>query len=155
MGYYVNTTEGTVTVPKANLDAAYMALCDLNKHDHLKTGGSWGGDGVDARSPRPAGMDYHHARWFSWMDANYPETCADAKAIMEMVGFWCDYDDDGNLRILSYDNKTGSEQEFIGALSPFCAEGSFFTWRGEEGEQWREYYGGDEVRTQTATVVWN
>jgi hypothetical protein len=89
------------------------------------------------------------------MDANYPETCKTVKQIMEMVGFECELGSNGDLIINNYDSKTGSEQLFMEMLSKHCAEGSYFVWRGEEGEMWREEYSGATTKTQTATIVWN
>lgn len=142
MGYYVRTIEGQVTVPQANLDLAYKALCDLNKRDDLKTGGSWaGGKQVE--------------KWFSWMKPNYPEVCQNTKEIMEMVGFECTYDENGNLLLFGYDNKTGCEMHFMAVLSEFCSPHSFFRWQGEEGEMWEEKYGDKTVTTRRAQVVWS
>ena len=140
-------------MPHENEDKSYKALCDLNKKDHLKRGGSWGGE-LNSESPRPSGLDYHPARWFSWMDANYPAKCKDWKQIMEMLGF--DFSGENQTTMsdgrkatayhLNYDSKTGQEELFLNALSPF-AEGSI-TWRGEEGEVWSDVLGGDTLGRQ-------
>ena len=71
MGYYVQIVESNARIPAANLKAAYEKMCALNvTHDHAKRGGSYS-DGKQT------------AKWFSWMDANYPETCKDAKEVLE------------------------------------------------------------------------
>jgi hypothetical protein len=74
MGYYVRIVNSTARIPAANLDRAYQRMCALNHtHDHVKRGGSWGGG-------------KQTAKWFSWMDADYPATCADA------LLFWNSWD---------------------------------------------------------------
>ena len=54
MGYYINTEEVRFFLPKSNFDEAYKRMCSLNDMDHLKQGGSFGGND-DARSDRPQG----------------------------------------------------------------------------------------------------
>ena len=153
MGYYVNITGGEVRIPKENLAEAYRLMCELNQRDDLKNGGSWGGEN-DSRSPRPAGLDYHPGKWFSWMDANYPATCADAKAVLTAIGFDLMEDGDGTLVVWGYDNKTGQEELFLNSIAHLCDEGSFHEWRGEDGAMWRHEYGPKGAVTKTATIVW-
>jgi hypothetical protein len=146
MGYYVTTTEVDFRIPKRNLDAAYKALCALNDNDDAKTGGRLDGGNDDRTCPRPAGLNHHPARWFAWMPANYPEECADAEAVLECLGFEVGMEQD-DLVIWHYDNKTGAEELFIGALAPFVKDGSFICWRGEDGDEWR-YIVQDGVMTE-------
>lgn len=141
MGYYI-TGEGQITVRKDNLDKAYSLLCALNDADDLKRGGSFGGAGVTSNDPRPDGMSYHPARWFSWMDANYPDTTNDFYGILTMLGF--DYivdDDDENVVVitLTYDNKMGQEDLFLNAIAPIVESG-MVDWRGEDGMMWRDEF---------------
>lgn len=123
MGYYVEMYESTAYVPKEHLDRAYDILCELNDHDELKTGGAF------------SGGEYTQ-KWFSWMDANYPDTCSSAGQILSMVGFECVMEEDG-LHITYYNNKTGCESVFIEALAPVMANGTAMDWVGEEGERYR------------------
>lgn len=154
MGYYVRGT-GTVTIRTADVDNAYKALCALNDSDELKRGGRWGGpDGSE--NPRPAGLNYHPARWFSWMDANYPDTCPNLVAILVMLGFDVrerDADADTLLLDLSYDNKTGQEELFTQALAPFIVSGELY-WDGEDGTKWREVFANGSHKVQGASVVY-
>lgn len=140
MGYYVFITEGTFTVPKASERAAYAAVCALNQRDELKSGGAWGGD-ADATTPRPAGLDYHPGRWFSWMDANYPAKCATLAQVFEALGFSVVEDDEG-VHICGYDSKIGQETLFLAAIAPYCVRSSWLEWRGEGGEVWRHTISG-------------
>lgn len=154
MGYYVHTTDSSVFIPKAMHNAAYEALCKLNKHDNLKNGGSYGGPGLSASDPRPAGMTYHPAKWFSWMDANYPEKCKTLEEVLDMVGFSIDKDDDGNIVGLHYDSKTGCQETFLSALAPYVRGGSYINWQGEEGELWRNEFSGGRMTERSGVVHW-
>lgn len=123
MGYYVQISESTAKIPKENLTEAYNAMCALNTtHDHAKRGGSWSGG-------------KQSERWFSWMDSNYPETCADAKAILEQLGFETYYNDNGDLVIDYYDNKTGQEDLFMESISKLAT--GYISWKGEDGSKWK------------------
>jgi hypothetical protein len=54
MGYYVNTEDINIIVPKDLLEPAYKAVLAMNEDDQLKRGGSYGpGDSREF--------------WFSWM----------------------------------------------------------------------------------------
>lgn len=152
MGYYVSITEGTVTIPKENLAKAYERMCALNDNDSIKRGGQWGGD-IDSKSPRPTGLNYHPAKWFSWMDANYPETCKDAKAILDSLGFESHLNDEG-ITIFGYDSKMGQEDLFLEAISDLCTKDSFLVWRGEDGEMWKNIFGDSKVVTKSAVIHW-
>jgi len=147
MGYFVNITNQEFFVSKDNFDAAYKAMCALNDRDDLKSGGSWGGDGITSDSPRPEGMTYHPAKWFSWMPANYPAVCKDFLSILKEMGFEYDLDDSGNLALVHYDNKTGAEGHFFEAIAPFVQDGSFIDWRGEDGDEWRWAFDGVTAKT--------
>lgn len=136
MGYYV-TGDGFVSIKTNDIPSAYKALCDLNQRDDLKRGGSYGGGGIDQSSPRPDGLNYHPARWFSWMDANYPDTLHSVDEILTSLGF--DFvikvTGDETFYTLNYDNKIGQENEFFTALAPFIVSGEVY-WRGEDGNHW-------------------
>lgn len=154
MGYYVNTTGGEFVVPAENILAAYAAVCALNDHDELKWGGSYGGGGIDKSAPRPAGMDHHPARWFSWMPADYPNKCGTLCEVFQTLGFDV-IEDAQELRVVSYDSKTGQEEIFLEAIAPFCTEDSFFEWRGEDGAQWRHTVRAGELLVWESEVVYH
>lgn len=154
MGYYVRG-QGTIAIRKDKVNDAYKALCALNDHDDLKFGGRHGGE-HDCRSPRPSGMSHHPGRWFSWMDANFPETCPDLLAVLSMVGFEIyesEPDGDTLLWDLSYDNKTGQEELFTKALAPFLVSGEIY-WDGEDGTKWREVFTNGEYKVQNAVIIY-
>ena len=131
MGYYVRIKSSTARIPAENLQRAYDKMCALNvTHDSKKRGGSWSGGKQDAK-------------WFSWMDANYPETCKDAKAVLEQLGFDCSYDKNGDLLIEGYDNKMGQEDLFLASIGTETI--GTINWFGEDGETWTTDFLGDLV----------
>lgn len=154
MGYYVRG-HGSFSIDTNNIDKAYQAMCELNNQDDLKRGGRYGGGGVDQDSPRPDGLNYHPARWFSWMDANYPDTCADFDAILKQVGFdfSTSYNEDVVTYLMNYDNKTGQEDLFMEAIAPFVISGEF-EWSGEDGHKWKWEYADGKMDTLVAHTVY-
>lgn len=131
MGYYVNIVESTARVPAQNLARVYEIMCSLNEtHDHEKRGGSYSGG-------------KQTEKWFSWMDANYPETCEDAQAIFEMLGFETEYNSAGDLLLTGYDNKMGQEDLFLEAIENYVI--GEISWEGENGEDWTTKFFGDDV----------
>lgn len=131
MGYYVRIAKSTAFVPAKNLDRVYDIMCSLNEtHDHKKRGGSWS----DTKRT---------GKWFSCMDENYPETCKDAQAILDRLGFETEYDDVGNLHLVAYDNKMGQEDLFLKSI---CTNAiGKIDWIGEDGETWSTVFMGDTV----------
>ena len=128
MGYYVNITKSTAFLPKHREAEAYQIMCSLNTtHDHKKTGGSWSGG-------------QQTAKWFSWMDENYPETCKDAGEIFEALGFDIERTDDG-IYIRGYDNKAGAEDLFLESIENLMV--GEIKWTGEDGEHWDTIFKGD------------
>jgi hypothetical protein len=156
MGYYVDGY-GHLTIEKVRLGDAYKALCALNDKDEIKRGGRTGGDAPDQKSPRPAGLTYHPARWFSWLDANYPDTCSDLLSILRMLGFDVEEQDAPNDDLIRweirYSNKTGQEELFTEALAPYVVDGEIY-WSGEEGEKWREVFEEGSYKRQFAVTTY-
>ena len=144
MGYYVTTQSSTFTIPAENLDEAYTRMCQLNQNNDMKRGGSW---------PRPDNIVGPHEKiWFSWMDWNYPETCKDAGEILEQLGFGISYDDGGDLYIDYYDSKTGSEDDFLNAISDLAS--GEIEWKGEDGAFWKQVFGDKEMKTYNGRIVY-
>jgi hypothetical protein len=100
-------------------------------------------------------MNYHPAKWFSWMDANYPEKCKNMEDILHELGFEnIKYDENGNLIDLSYNSKIGDEELFFESMARFIYPGSYINWRGEDNEIWQWYFDGESLKIKTATIVW-
>jgi hypothetical protein len=139
MGYYVKIVKSTACIPAANLQRAYEKMCALNvTHDNDKRGGSWGGG-------------KQTAKWFSWMDADYPNTCHDAKEVLEALGFETEYNDDGDLLITGYDSKSGQEDLFLESIIDEAT--GVVAWKGEEGEEWKTQFNGDSVVDQVILTI--
>jgi hypothetical protein len=149
MGYNVSITGADFTITEDKLPAAFEAMKALNKRDELKTGGAWG--------QLPDGSYGQTEVWFAWMPANYDETCKDAAAIFEELGF--DVEDDSVdgvqvLRLTGYDSKTGAENVFLEAVAPFVTPGSYLEWEGEDGDRWRNEFNAEGTRTRTGYTAW-
>jgi hypothetical protein len=131
MGYYIEIVKSDAKIAKEHLDTCYEKMCSLNMtHDNEKRGGSWSGGKQEGK-------------WFSWMDANYPDTCKDAQAIFEQMGFETSYNENGDLLLEGYNNKMGQEDLFLKAIENI-ASGSIY-WRGEDGSTWSTKFYGDNV----------
>ncbi len=141
MGYYITLEESDFVVPET--PEVYNVLCALNHDPSLpKNGGSWsGGKQTDS--------------WFSWMPANYDETTNTAGEVFELLGFEITYNEDRTAFSLDYyDRKVGQENLFVAAVAPFVEEKSFLSWRGEEGERWREEVRDGSIYTMNGVTVW-
>jgi hypothetical protein len=125
MGYYITLEQSTAVLPKKHQAEAYQRMCALNDTDEGKTGGS------------------KDEKWFAWMDPNYPDTCADAKAILMDLGFWFDENEDGDLLFNEYDCKMGNESDFLRCIGDLLT--GEMVWRGEDHNPWR-YTFGDKMR---------
>ena len=140
MGYNVSLDRSTAVIKKENLQEAYKLMCDLNKDDSLKGGGSYG----------PGSKREY---WFSWMDANYPDKCKTAEEVLEELGFGCNTDEEGNLLIEYYDNKTGQEDLFFKAMG-HLVEGEM-EWRGEDGAVWKWLFSGDGMNHKEGKITYD
>ena len=125
MGYYVNITNSNFHIAADRKADAYEAVCRINapEYDHLKRGGSWGPDGKTAV-------------WYSWMPADYPAETDTLEDVLQLLGFEFRVDDNGDITDLAYDSKTGAEDVFLLAMSPYVTDGSSLRWRGEDGLAW-------------------
>jgi hypothetical protein len=119
MGYYVNTEDINIIVPKDLLEPAYKAVLAMNEDDQLKRGGSYGpGDSREF--------------WFSWMPKDL-STLGNLKEVMINLGFEdTDYNEAGDLVLSYYNSKTGQEDLFLDRIAPFVQEGSYAIWKGED-----------------------
>ena len=121
MGYYVSGN-GELRIKKENLDKAHDALMALqDAPPKAKRGGSSGGD----KAPR---------FWYSWMPEDL-RTLTDTKAVFAELGFEVSDNEDGDLLISCYDNKSGQEDVFFAAAAPFI-EDDEYEWTGEDGTFW-------------------
>jgi hypothetical protein len=128
MGYYVNGN-GQLRIKAENLGKAYEALMALqDAPPKAKRGGSSGGD----KAPR---------FWYSWMPEDL-RVIPDTKSVFAELGFEVKDDENGDLLISCYDNKSGQEEVFFAAAAPFIESGDY-EWTGEDGDFWAwEFEGG-------------
>ena len=135
MGYYVNGN-GELRIKAENLDKAYEALMALqDAPDKAKRGGSYSAN--------------ERRYWFSWMPEDL-RTLPDTKAVFAELGFEVDSDENGDLLIRCYDNKTGQEEVFFAAAAPFIEEGEY-EWQGEDGEFWKWTFHDGKMWLHTGT----
>lgn len=135
MGYYTDITETQIFLDKKHFDAVYEKMCKLNDYDELKRGGSFG-----ANNDPKEGERYNSTKWFSWMDYNYPETCANMHAILIQLGFNVSYDLEGNLIDLGYSDKTGAEDYFLSCFAGYVQDGNYIEWKGEENSDYYRFF---------------
>lgn len=140
MGYYVQCNSFKFRI-KAGQDKAIMdALRELNTHDELKRGGSFGGG--------------KEIKWFSWLN-DFDWSQDDVKVFLEAVGFMVGVDADGDITRLDYDSKTGQEELLFTVIAPFIESGSEVEWSGEDGEQWRWIFENGKMYQQSSERTWN
>lgn len=150
MGYWVETMDVDFSIKKENLEKAYEALCELNKHDNLKHGRT----GLTSKLEHSTSVAENPGVCFSWMDWNYDEIFETAQEIFEELGFETILNADGDLEVHHYNSKTGSEEDFLSAVAPFAKDGSYIEWRGEDGSMWRNFFESGVMTTQHAEIVW-
>jgi hypothetical protein len=163
MGYYVNIdwmeTTNDIFIKSENYVEAYNNLCWLNTNpdfDILKRGGSFGGEnqwGIDSRSARPSELDYHPAKWFSWMKADYHKHASTLIEILSMVGFSV-MENERGIQSFRYSDKTGCEETFLCALAPFIESESHIYWSGEDGDKWKNSFTNGKMFYHKAKTIY-
>ena len=128
MGYYVSS-EGVITVPAENLDAACQALVDLKR----------GGSSRTEKKP-----------------ASYDVVYSTTQEILEELGFDTGITEDGSLKLFGfgYDNEIGAGDVFVEALAPYVSEDSEMIWTGEDAEKWRWTFKDGKMIVQNAVITW-
>ena len=149
MGYYIHIEDSNCMLPEKHFNLAYWRMCDLNKHDELKRGGSY--------SKNEDGTE-NVTKWFSWMEENYPEICTTAQEIIEELGFEVEVIEDEGIIIHGYDNKSGQEELFLSSISDLLVQHKgdvrpFIVWRGEDDHVWKDIYGEKDVKSLSGRIV--
>lgn len=138
MGYNIRIIKSTARIAADRLGAVYDQMCALNvTHHNQKRGGRFaGGKQTDA--------------WFSWMDPNYPDTCANATAIFKQMGFYVRYDNNGDLLLEDFEGSMGQEDLFLGAIRDNVT--GKIRWAGEDGQVWDTVFSdpGDVIAVERA-----
>jgi hypothetical protein len=139
MGYYVQLIDSNAVIPAKHLELAYKRMCALNEDNSLKTGGCW---------PRSETPGANPNVWFAWMPWDYPEVYTTARQILEMLGFFTQSNEHGDLQITGYDDKTGNEWHFLNAIGDLVESSDerepLLRWRGEDGDEWEFVFNEEE-----------
>ena len=129
MGYYVTLTSCNIHIPESHFPRICKHIIDtgfLTDTDSMN-GGSYTSEG-------------RTASWYSWVDMESLEKnlkSGDLDAVIEDFGFEVSLDDDGAIVDLSFDNKTGNEEDLFRAMAPALTGTHTLYWSGEEGENWK------------------
>jgi hypothetical protein len=140
MGYYVQLISADFVIPET--PEVLTAIKDMDvRFDALKRGGSIGGE-------------RNGERWFSWMPQL--STFDTVQDVFVALGFEVDggSEDNNSFHLTGYDNKTGQEDLFLAVVAPFVKDGSYTSWRGEDGELYRFTVESGRLRVQSATIQW-
>lgn len=139
MGYYVTLISADFVIPETPEVLAAIKDMDV-RFDALKRGGSIGGE-------------RNGEKWFSWMPQL--STFDTVQDVFVALGFEVDADEDTNsFHLTGYDSKTGQEDLFLAVVAPFVKDGSYTSWRGEDGELYRFTVESGRLRVQSATIQW-
>jgi hypothetical protein len=136
MGYFVKIVESSYYIPAENVEQAYKRFVELNDDDIIKRGGGGHNDwNVSIYDPRPNGLNYHPAKWFSWMGPDFPSECKNASDVLIALGFDIMNGEDGEgIFITGYDNKSGQEDIFLDAI--YDLSRGVIKWIGEDDQTW-------------------
>ena len=138
MGYNIRILKSTARIAADRLDVVYDQMCALNvTHHNQKRGGRFSGGKQDDA-------------WFSWMDPNYPHTCVNAAEIFQQMGFYVQYDVNGDLLLVDFDGSMGQEDLFLGAIRDNVT--GKIRWAGEDGQVWDTVFSdpGDVIAVERA-----
>jgi hypothetical protein len=136
VGYFVKIVDSSYYIPAENVEEAYKRFIQLNDDDMIKRGGGGHNEwNVGMYDPRPEGLNYHPAKWFSWMDLDFPSTCQNASEVLIALGFDIMTGEDGEgIFITGYDNKSGQEDIFLDAI--YDLSRGVINWIGEDYQTW-------------------
>jgi hypothetical protein len=139
MGYYVTLIDSDFVIPETPEVLAAIKDMDV-RFDALKRGGVFGGE-------------RNGEKWFSWMPQL--STFDTVRNVFVALGFevYADGDTD-SFGLSGYDSKTGQEDLFLAVVAPFVKDGSYTSWRSEDGELYRFTVEKGRLRSQSAVVQW-
>lgn len=118
MGYYIDLEDASWEIPESA--EVLSALKEMpTKYHAIKRGGSSSGES-----------------WFSWMSDETILNATSAESIFTDLGFEINKTESG-FTLEGYSSKTGQEDLFLAVVAPFCADGSYAEFRGEDGSEWQ------------------
>lgn len=148
MGYNVCIINGTIGVPKENLDAAYAACVALNDNDDIKGGGRFPEVEWDKNKDK-----WNPNKWFSWMPYDWPDKYSNLRELFEALGFYCGTDDEGVVLIHGYASKMGNEEDFLRVIAPYVKSGGYLDWEGEDHAFWRQKFNDGQMTSVSLTLA--
>lgn len=77
----------------------------------------------------------------AFMPTNYDTTTQTAQEILTLLGFEHETLLSGDIKVLDFDNKSGSEEEFFKAIEDLVPAGSM-AWASDEHERWKWVFNG-------------
>lgn len=122
MGYYIDASAIEWVVPES--PELLEKIKEMPKRmKSIQRGGSHGPDGKSES-------------WFSWVN---DKEILEATSVRDVFhAFMFDTTEtEGGFEISGYNNKIGQEELLLAVVAPFCADGSYVEWRGEDGEEWK------------------
>lgn len=132
MGYYVDSLDCDWVVPERP-DILEELKKMPAKMKRIQKGGSFG-EGVKQES------------WFSWVSDNEILDATTVESVVRAFGFETKAVD-GGFSIVTYNmDKIGQEELLLAVLAPYCPEGSYIVWRGEDGEMWSHIVSGGKMK---------
>lgn len=148
MGYYVDATASEWVVPETAEVLAAIKEMPV-KMKRIQRGGSWSKGGMKES-------------WFSWVNDNDILNAESVEEVFGHFGFETREIDarftahDGPaFEISGYSSKLGQEELLLAVVAPFCAEGSYVEWRGEDGEEWMFQVKNKKMVRCEATKTWD
>jgi hypothetical protein len=118
MGYYIDLSDADWEIPETA--EVRQALKEMPEKFHaIKRGGSSNGES-----------------WFSWMSDESILNAETAQSIFDDLGF-VTTSTDGGFTLNGYSSKTGQEDLFLAVVAPFCKDGSYAEFTGEDGAEWQ------------------
>jgi hypothetical protein len=117
MGFYARVTKSTVVLPFVHTPTIVARWKAL-------------------KNTRPA-----------FMPTNYDATAHSAQEILTLLGFEHETQPTGDIKVLDFDNKSGSEEDFFKAIEDLVPAGAM-NWVSDGHERWTWVFNG-----QTMSVV--
>lgn len=99
----------------------------------------------------PRAGDKHHFAWGP--TENFPADCTSVAEVFRGLGFDVE-DQDTEVILTGYDNKSGDERHFVEAVAPFMPNGAYLQWSGEDDYLWREVVKDGAIKQIDATITW-
>jgi hypothetical protein len=142
MGYYTNTVESLISIPKAGFPAICKHLRDIRFDDpsvnaKMMSGGSY-----------EPGHEGKTAAWYSWVDTKELTQKMqedDLLGVFVLFGFELSEDQSGNIIGLSYNTKSGDEEALLKAIAPFMEDGNYLWFQGEDATHYRFHWRNQEL----------